>query len=36
VLGLYAVFQIPVIETTEDGESVIRTRGHLNLAPASV
>ena len=35
VLGLYAVSQIPVIESTEDGEAVVRSGGYLKNAPAT-
>ncbi len=35
VLGLYAVAQIPVIESTEDGEIAVKNVGFLNHFPAT-
>ena len=35
VLGLYAVSQIPVIESAEEGEAVIKTGGFLKHFPAN-
>ena len=34
VLGLYAVSQIPVIDSNEDGEAVVKTGGFLKNSPA--